>query len=177
MSAVWPDLALKANIPIVPVRFIGGLPAGGTHTRLEFPVGYGNQDYWIGRPIFPEELRDLPYADRKRMILNAINETGRMSNRNLMGAGDPDFAEEIHGLTEALKIPTEQAVLLAALRREDGCTSETAAILQGLSDGRLRLPDDPNGRWLADIVRWLYGPAGPKVHVTKRRKQTHVDNH
>jgi len=57
MSSAFVDLALKLGAPIVPVRFVGGLPVQPLQKGLEFPVDFGRQDYWIGRPIL---LRNWP---------------------------------------------------------------------------------------------------------------------
>ncbi|RIE05252.1 hypothetical protein [Cohnella faecalis] len=90
--------------------------------------------------------------------------------------GNPGLEEKIRALTEEGGMPYEQAVMLAALARLNICSEEGKTLLQGLSKGRLRLPDEPASRWLAEIASWLYGPAGPKVQVTKRRKSMHADN-
>ncbi|MDI4646342.1 beta-ketoacyl synthase N-terminal-like domain-containing protein [Cohnella hashimotonis] len=180
VSGIWTDLALQGNLPIVPVRFAGGLPTEESETRLEFPVGYGRQHYNIGRPIFPDELRALPLPARKQVILEALNGTGRTPAQkgDAPGAngGDPALIEQIRLLTELAHVPYEQAVLLASLARLSACSDEAAALLQGVSAGKLRVRDDPAGQWLASIAGWLYGQAGPKVQVTKRRKNTHADN-
>ncbi|MFD2331656.1 beta-ketoacyl synthase N-terminal-like domain-containing protein [Cohnella sp. GCM10020058] len=187
VSGIWTDLALQGNIPIVPVRFRGGLPAEESESRLEFPVGYGSQHYYIGRPIFPDELRALPLPARKQVILEALNGTGRTPVQKegapvqqegglAASGGNPDLAEQIRILTEQARIPYEQAVLLASLARLASCSPEGAALLQGVSAGKLRVKDDPAGQWLAAFAGWLYGQAGPKVQVTKRRKNTHADN-
>ena len=56
MSGAFIDMAMKVNAPIVPVRFVGGLPADPLEKRTEFPVGMGTQDIWFGRPLLPAEL-------------------------------------------------------------------------------------------------------------------------
>ncbi|MFC3800493.1 beta-ketoacyl synthase N-terminal-like domain-containing protein [Cohnella sp. GCM10012308] len=179
VSGIWTDLALQGNIPIVPVRFRGGLPAEESESRLEFPVGYGRQHYYIGRPIFPDELRALPLPARKQVILEALNGTGRRSAQQEDGlaasGGNPALAEQIRVLTEEARVPYEQAVLLASLARLASCSAEGAALLQGVSAGKLRVKDDPAGQWLAAFAGWLYGQSGPKVQVTKRRKNTHAN--
>lgn len=76
MSSIWVDLALASDAVVVPVRFTGGLPLSEAATSLEFPVGYGQQDYHIGRPIRPEALRPLNLIERQRCVLGAINALG-----------------------------------------------------------------------------------------------------
>ncbi|MFD0673404.1 beta-ketoacyl synthase N-terminal-like domain-containing protein [Cohnella sp. GCM10027633] len=180
VSGIWADLALQGNIPIVPVRFTGGLPAEESESRLEFPVGYGRQNYHIGRPIFPDELRSLPLPARKQVILEALNATGRTAARKedepADNGGNPELTERIQVLTEQARVPYEQAVLLASLARLEARGDDSAAVLQGVSAGKLRVQDDPAGRWLAAFAGWLYGEEGPKAQATKRRKSTHADN-
>ncbi|MWC29610.1 beta-ketoacyl synthase N-terminal-like domain-containing protein [Paenibacillus sp. MMS18-CY102] len=181
VSGIWPDLAIQGGIPIVPVRFTGGLPEEEADSRLEFPAGYGKQHYQIGKPITPDELRSLPLAARKQLILDALNGTGRkpvkdMHHQNAGGTGNPQLAEAIDILVVQSGLPYEQAVLLASLARLEGCSDEGAALLQGLSTGKLRVGSGPAGQWLAKFASWLYGQAGPKVQVTKRRSNTHANN-
>jgi 1-acyl-sn-glycerol-3-phosphate acyltransferase len=76
MSGVFVDLALAANVPVIPVRFAHGLPLEPVTERLEYPVGLGRQAYHLGAPILPEELRALTYKARSERILAAINQLG-----------------------------------------------------------------------------------------------------
>ena len=65
MSGAFIDMAVAVGAPIVPVRFVGGLPVARLANKIEFPVGMGKQDFVIGTPIVPEEVSALPYRDRK----------------------------------------------------------------------------------------------------------------
>ena len=89
------DMAMKADAAIVPVRFTGGLPAEPLAKRIEFPLGFGRQDYWLGAPIFPEELAKLPYKDRRQAVIDAINGLGPDNAEEEPQPGDPDFAAEV----------------------------------------------------------------------------------
>src|SRR5690606_5611584 len=73
MSSVFVDLALRLKAPIFPVKFAGGLPAAPLEGFLDFPVGYGKQDYVIGRPITSETLTALPLPKRRELVLERIN--------------------------------------------------------------------------------------------------------
>ena len=88
MSSIWPDLALASDAAMVPVRFTGGLPLTEVAVNLDFPVGYGGQDYHIGRPIRADELRPLNLIERQRRVLGAINALGTRADV----PGQPDFA-------------------------------------------------------------------------------------
>ncbi|ORJ62627.1 beta-ketoacyl synthase N-terminal-like domain-containing protein [Mycobacterium simiae] len=73
ISSVFLDLAVELSMPIVPVHYAGGLPVEPVARKLEVPFRHTAQDYIFGKPIAPEELRALPYARRRRHVLNAIN--------------------------------------------------------------------------------------------------------
>jgi acyl transferase domain-containing protein/3-hydroxymyristoyl/3-hydroxydecanoyl-(acyl carrier protein) dehydratase len=73
VSAILLDFALEMNLPIVPVRFIGGLPADPVISRLEYPFQYGQQDIRAGSPLSADTLRALPLVERSRLVVNAIN--------------------------------------------------------------------------------------------------------
>jgi hypothetical protein len=67
------DMAIDVSLPIVPVYFAGGLPEEPVAQKLEVPYCQAAQDYIFGRPIMPEELTALPYAHRRRRVMDAIN--------------------------------------------------------------------------------------------------------
>lgn len=67
------DLAIDVSLPIVPMYFAGGLPEEPMEHKLEVPYRQAAQDYIFGRPIMPEELAALPYAHRRRHVMDAIN--------------------------------------------------------------------------------------------------------
>jgi 1-acyl-sn-glycerol-3-phosphate acyltransferase len=71
ISSLWVDVALKANMPVVPVAFRGGLDGVGRHDVPAAP-----QVHHIGRPILPEVLAAAPYAERRLIIAEAINALG-----------------------------------------------------------------------------------------------------
>jgi 1-acyl-sn-glycerol-3-phosphate acyltransferase len=67
MSGVFVDLAITLNAPIVPVRFVHGLPREPLTERIEYPFGMGRQDYYVGAPIEPETLAKVPYKERTEL--------------------------------------------------------------------------------------------------------------
>src|SRR5690625_2680830 len=68
-SGVFLRLATRLQMPVVPLRFRGGLPITPGGKWLDFPIGYTRQDHWLGRPIYPDELAPLDLGQRKRLIL------------------------------------------------------------------------------------------------------------
>ncbi|MGD0124759.1 MAG: beta-ketoacyl synthase N-terminal-like domain-containing protein [Terriglobia bacterium] len=73
VSANLLDFAIEMNLPVVPVRFIGGLPADPVLTRLEYPFQYGQQDIRVGSPISADALREFSLAERSKYVVNSIN--------------------------------------------------------------------------------------------------------
>ena len=69
LSSVLLDLAIHRQLPIVPVRFSNGLPRQKQSDRLDFPYLMGQQDYFIGKPILPEEIAALAYKERRDFVL------------------------------------------------------------------------------------------------------------
>ncbi|MEE6139283.1 beta-ketoacyl synthase N-terminal-like domain-containing protein [Mycobacterium sp. 050128] len=74
------DMAIEMSLPIVPVYFAGGLPEDPVSHKLEVPYRQAAQDYIFGRPIMPEELSASPYAHRRRLVIDAINELAPFSD-------------------------------------------------------------------------------------------------
>src|SRR3954465_520173 len=70
LSTVFLDFVKKFRLPIVPVRFCGGLPAAveADAVRQDYPVGYGTQDICFGRPILPDSLTGM-LIDQRNMVL------------------------------------------------------------------------------------------------------------
>ncbi|HIG43699.1 MAG TPA: beta keto-acyl synthase [Gammaproteobacteria bacterium] len=128
VSSVLIDLAVNHNIPIIPVRFAGGLPIQPSNERLEFPVGFGSQDYYIGSVIEPVELETLPYVDRAKYVVAAINNLGPGLDDDQPLSADPGFAELVENQPDDRS--DTQRVLWAALQT----LPEVGARMQRLID-------------------------------------------
>lgn len=111
VSSVLIDLALANGLPIVPVRFAGGLPLAEADERLEFPLGGGRQDYFIGRALDPAELRSLGLAERSRLVRDRINALGPQGEADQPLPGEPAFTTPVEAARAA-----GQGVLAAHLR-------------------------------------------------------------
>jgi len=85
-------------VPIVPLRFAGGLPLAPVAEPLAFPVGYGKQDFWIGTPILPQAFASLPSAARKEAVLAALNGVWRALAGRITNAGDVAFCGSGDGM-------------------------------------------------------------------------------
>jgi 1-acyl-sn-glycerol-3-phosphate acyltransferase len=161
MSSLFIDLAIAAAAPIVPVRFARGLPAVPASVDLQLPLGYGRQDYHLGRPLLPEELSALPYAERRRVVLAALNGVAPPLAEEEPAPPDEGFAREVdrwqhgHGLTDV------QAALLVTMATSGDPTLESL-----VEHVRVASPDAPalaratgSGReWFERMVELVLGP-------------------
>jgi 3-oxoacyl-(acyl-carrier-protein) synthase/3-hydroxymyristoyl/3-hydroxydecanoyl-(acyl carrier protein) dehydratase/1-acyl-sn-glycerol-3-phosphate acyltransferase len=159
VSSVFLDLALASEAPIVPVRFVGGLPTEPLPERIEFPYRHGAQDYWIGRPLLPEELRPLPLRDRKAVVLAGINNLGPGAAET-PGAGDEALLAASTAWSARSGASPEAATVLGALTLYPHEGDELRRIVEGLQAGRLAIHDGEKDAWLAGLARWLFGPHG-----------------
>jgi 1-acyl-sn-glycerol-3-phosphate acyltransferase len=111
-SGVLLDLAVEANVPILPVRFTGGLPVAPLTASLDFPIGYGKQQYILGPPIRPEELARLSLLDKKARVLSAINGLGPSSENEMPSPPNPEFQRRVARRMEKTGVSETEAVLL-----------------------------------------------------------------
>ncbi len=151
MSGAFIDMALKVGVPVVPLRFTGGLPQSPLDKRIEFPIGMGTQDLWIGRPLMPDELSSMPYGDRKKKVIAAINALGPSNADETANPPDPEFAAKVAEHVAKYGVTEEHAVLALVLAEQQGCP-ESHRIL-----ARESFPDDPTGRWLTELRTRLFG--------------------
>jgi 1-acyl-sn-glycerol-3-phosphate acyltransferase len=163
MSSAFVDMALAVGAPIVPVRFSGGLPVEPLAARIEFPLGCGRQDYWVGRPILPEELAALPLKDRKAVVIGAINGLGPGNDVEEPLPPDPAFAGAASSWADRTGATPEHATLFAVLAARTDPSPPIARLLDGARKGELRLGDGAEDRWLAELATRLFGERGPRV--------------
>jgi 3-hydroxymyristoyl/3-hydroxydecanoyl-(acyl carrier protein) dehydratase/1-acyl-sn-glycerol-3-phosphate acyltransferase len=156
MSGAFTDMAMAVAAPIVPVRFIGGLPADPVEKRLEFPVGMGRQDIHFGRPILPEELAPLHYGARKKLVIDAINDLGVPNEQEQPLPADPAFARRVLAWQRQTGVSPEHATLHEALA-ELASTSEPIGRLLRATNAAELADTSPQGRWLAELGRRLLG--------------------
>jgi len=155
MSSVFVDFALDLGLPIVPVRFVGGLPVEPSPHKIDFPLGYGAQDYVIGRSIPASELRALTYAQRRQRVLAALNETGPACSEELPHPPNLALAERISAWMARNGGLEAQAAMLACLEMSEDMLPEIQQVR-----GNTPLDEStPAGRWVGDIHRWLMGQA------------------
>ncbi|MCP4602228.1 MAG: beta keto-acyl synthase [Proteobacteria bacterium] len=157
LSSVFVDLAKDCDLSIVPVRFVGGLPTEEMKTSLDFPLGYSKQDYYIGRPISIEELEELPYADRRRFVINAINNLGPSNDDETPNPPNPDFEKAVKSWMVEKDVSESQAVVFKTLESVTEETDTAAMALIKKANGELAdFDNDEEGQWLSDVAYHLY---------------------
>jgi 3-oxoacyl-(acyl-carrier-protein) synthase/3-hydroxymyristoyl/3-hydroxydecanoyl-(acyl carrier protein) dehydratase/1-acyl-sn-glycerol-3-phosphate acyltransferase len=152
MSGAFVDMALSTGSPIVPVRFVGGLPAEPLSRRIEFPIGYGQQDVILGRPILPEEIGALGLKERKELVIGAINALQPTNDVEEPFPGDPAFAERLGARLASTNTDEPHGVLLEVLR-ERTAPHDSIRRLVAADGGVVEVGDDPQEQWLAELAR------------------------
>jgi hypothetical protein len=154
MTSAFVDMALATRSPIVPVRFVGALPSDELEQRIEFPVGMGQQDIYLGAPIHPETFEALPYKERKQLVIGGINALGPANAEERPFAGDPAFDSRVRARQAQSGATHEHATLFEVLSERD----DPSAMIQPLLSGEaLTGGDTPLEGWLAELARRLHG--------------------
>lgn len=156
MSGAFLDMAMGVNAPVVPIRFYGALPVEPLQTRLEFPLQMGKQDIYIGRPILPHELASMPYGDRKKMVINAINELGPSNDVEQPYPGDPAFDAAVSAYQQAHNVTHEDATLANVLANHPNPSQGVQRLLSAKSSSELN-DGSPEGVWLEELGKRLLG--------------------
>jgi len=152
LSGVFLDLAARLEIPIVPVRFAGALPVEPAAERLDFPVGFARQDIHIGRPLWPEELASLPLAERKRTVLDAINEAGPALADEVQNEPRPAFEASAWELAAAPGLSQPRAAAMQAVLNAIPPDRPLAGLARRIAAGETGDESDP---WLSALSRWF----------------------
>lgn len=166
LSGSFIDMAIKNEAVIVPVRFVGGLPAEPLSERIDFPLGYGQQEVWFGAPLTPQELLQLKYRDRRQVVIEAINQLGPAAEDEETTAPDPEFAASVASWREATRASEAHAVLYRTLEAMDETSPEISRLVEGAHQGELRLGREPVDAWLGELARRLFGSRGPRITVS-----------
>jgi 3-hydroxymyristoyl/3-hydroxydecanoyl-(acyl carrier protein) dehydratase/1-acyl-sn-glycerol-3-phosphate acyltransferase len=155
MSGAFLDMAIAVGAPIVPVRFVGGLPTEPLQSRLEFPLDLGRQDIYFGAPIEPSVVGRLHYGARKDLVLSAINALGPSNADERPLPGDPSFAARVERWQQSHGVSHEHAVLREVLAEIESPGEEVARLLS--ADSAAELNVGPSGPWLEELGHRLLG--------------------
>ncbi|MCO4746202.1 MAG: 1-acyl-sn-glycerol-3-phosphate acyltransferase [Proteobacteria bacterium] len=157
MAGAFVDMAIKANVPIVPVHFSGAIPVEELEERLDFPVGHGRQDIYLGVPIWPEQLSALGLRERRAFVKDAINATGDWSTEQ-PNPGDPEFEAAVREWMAKTGASEAHAAMWCTLERLDAPGEAIQRLVDGGQTGSLELGDGPEDAWLRVLAGWVYGP-------------------
>ena len=163
LSGSFLEMALAAGRPIVPVRFSGGLPVAPLVERLELPLGMGRQDYRVGELIQPEQLAPLDYRARRQYVIDAINALGVPNADEAPLAADPEFAHGVEAWMQQTGASLGHATLYRILEALADPSPQIASLLDGARAGCYEPGPSPEGRWMAELARRLFGERGPVV--------------
>jgi hypothetical protein len=150
-------MAIALGRPVVPVRFVGGLPVAPVSGEIDFPVGMGQQDIYIGVPITPEVLRPLNYRDRRQRVIDAINHLGPPNDVEEPLPPQPAFAAAAQAWSERTGANLGLSAWFCLLEQLPDICPELAALVAGARAGDLRVSTTPEERWLAELARRLCG--------------------
>lgn len=156
ISSVFTDLAVELKLPIVPVRFAGGLPVEPLKQRTEFPYRYGTQSIHIGKPVLPEELMSFPYAERNRKVLAAVNATGLPLESEVPDPGNTAFGQKVQNRMAETSLDEPQAVILQILKELAHKSRETLQVINPHGYAASGKPDTAKVAWLEEFAYWLW---------------------
>ncbi|MCP4211127.1 MAG: beta-ketoacyl synthase [Halieaceae bacterium] len=162
VSTALIDLAVAKGVPIVPLRFAGGLPVTPVAAPLDFPIDYGQQDFLIGAPLLPEVLAPLPSLERRTRVLDALNGFGNLRNNEAPNPGNPAFAAAVADWRQTQGVSEVEAVLYHTLAALPDPSEETQWLL-GTLLGKERpssVPSDVVRQWLSAVAIQLLGMRG-----------------
>lgn len=165
LSGTLIDMALETGRPIVPVRFVGGLPVHSLGERLEFPVGMGRQDLYLGELLTADSLRPLAYGERRERVLSAINDLGPSAAVESPLEQDPVFEASVRQWMAQTGASLGHAATFRILEALESPSAPIRELVRAARTGNLKVPDTDEGRWLAELARRLYGERGPKVSI------------
>ncbi len=153
MSGIFCDLAINAGVPIVPVRFAGGLPVAPASEKLEYPVGMGRQDYHLGAPILPQELAELPLKPRIARVVDAINALGPDASTETPLAGDPELAQAALSRVSRTGLGLGLATIVELLNSRNYLGPHLTRFLNAV-DGERRATSgsSPEDRWVDGLL-------------------------
>ncbi len=157
LSSVFIDLAQDANLPIVPVRFAGGLPVDKLKAPLDFSINYCKQNYYIGKPILPSDLQSIPYAERRKYVIKALNDIGPSIEKENPNPPDPDFQNNVTEWMKEKNVTEVQAVLFKVMEQVTKDSDDD--VMEIISKGygkKVTFSKNEKGKWLQALSNYLF---------------------
>ena len=157
MSGAFIDMAMGVNAPVVPVRFVGALPSESLEDRLEFPLGFGKQDIYIGKPLLPAELAAMDYGSRKRLVIERINALGPANSKEEPLPGDLDFEAKVIKAIQTHGITVEDAVLREVLAEQPDPIPAVISLLNAATPSDVKAATPEETEWMVQLANRLVG--------------------
>ena len=158
LSSMLLDVAIAANVPVVPVRFVGGLPVEPLEKRIEFPLHYGAQKYHVGAPMMPAVLSKIPLRERVDTVLRGLNATGVSPADEQPCAPNPELEKEILAWQKKSGASLTDAVCLVAMSHLTNPSDATQRILDARAKQKLVTGNSAEDKWLSAFSEGLFGP-------------------
>jgi 1-acyl-sn-glycerol-3-phosphate acyltransferase len=150
------SLAIEFDFPIVPVRFVGGLPVEPLPKSIAFPIGFGRQDYVIGKPLSLQHLASLPNRQRKSTVLDAINSIEPLANDEEPLPPQQEFAELVN--RRALEgFDTVSAAMIETILSDEHPGQELAFVRDYFAEKAGARSLDGYPEWERRFLSWLCG--------------------
>jgi len=130
LSSVFIDFAIQHDIQIIPVRFSGGLPKDGKDNYFDFPYGFGQQDYYIGKHIEPGIFEKMGYAKRPQYLLDRINNLGPEPHRELPLGPDKQFMGRVANRVDNIDLSELGGIVMECLSQLNDPCPETREFLK-----------------------------------------------
>lgn len=149
------DLGQSFGVPIVPVRFVWGLPALAAGHRHVWPAGFAPQRYIVGPPLMPEDLNGQSLPERCERVRRAIDALWRPPppGQAAVGASRRGRIERLIAMTGMSQTKALLCDLLLAAD-PDGLSAEGRTVRTWLAD--VTAADaHPGDDWLYDFAVWL----------------------
>ncbi len=174
-SSVFLDMALELDLPIVPVRFTGGLPVKPISGKAEFPHGHAAQDYWIGEPIEADLLRSMPLRDRVEHVVSAINLLSGSNRVERPNAPDPAFAARVADSQWRTNVNEVYAAAWHILTDRIAPSAETER-LRRYAASRNETDAASLGPWLREVADLFLGTPRSLI-VVNQNTHPHLADH
>lgn len=164
MSAVFVDLALDLDLPILPLRYSGGLPVEPLAEIVSLPVGFGQQDYTLGQPLMPSDLRRLPRPKAAEWVVDTINRMAPLPENEVPLVGPDGRAGRIRAVCAERGVTEIQAAVIVALQTLSDPSETTRSILNFPSGGETGIVAAADEvAWHREVAGWLWG-ADDRIH-------------
>ena len=155
LSRFFIDMALRLDVPIVPVRFAGGLPVETMDDFRNFPIGFTGQDYYLGRAVMPDQLRQMQRDERTRLVLARINNLGPNLAEEVPNPPKDALRRRVQDWMSEVGTTQFKAFCLSALEAYPQPCAMTRRLLAALESGALAIGDSDEERWFEQWARWL----------------------